>query len=495
MPQTIYLFPDTNLFFQCKSLAQLDWARFGADSIELIVTRPMLAEIDSHKSKGNSRTAKRARTASSGIGQALNAESGFLVVKEGPVNVRLHVKVMLKEDKELDDQLSYSERDHQLVGIASKFSKQNSELDVRVLTHDYGVQGAASGVGIKFERIPEEWLLGPEPDEREKQIQALQQDLKKYQNAEPKIEIDLGASVGSDAKIEVELPIYLPLTDDEVARLIVRVKAVMPAETDFGSKEEKEVTSTGLQSFMMATKVFKPSTDEEVENYCEVLYPKWLAKCENYFRSLNDKMMEKRMWPVVRVKLRNVGSRPANDALVSFATEGKFLLAVPADKDDVVGSDAIRLPPPPSAPKGRWVDKPHPFADMQTIFGQARGLQFSDIDPPSSRLLMSNFTKDDPNGFYYDGGRPKNPVPRIGLTCRQWRHQVDDEVFILEFRWWADGEATVQGALRVDVHAANMTELVSKRFPICLRSREESIFEDADALIDMLAIRPRLGKI
>lgn len=491
MPQTLYLFPDTNLFFQCRPLAQLDWARFGADRIELIVTRPINAEIDAHKGKGNGRVAKRARAASSDIGQALTAESGFLHVKEGPVDVRLYLKVTLKEDQDLDDQLSYTERDHQLVGIASKFAKQNPDADVYVLTHDNGVLAAANGVGVKFKRIPEEWLLRPELDERDKQVLALQQDLKKYQNAEPKIEIGLGTPFGPDAQIEVELPIYLPLTDDEVARLIDRLKAVVPAETDFGSKEAKEVAPVGFHSLVMGGKVFKPFTDEKVANYCEVQYPEWLAKCADFFRSLNDNLTAQRQWPVVILNLRNIGSRPADDALISFASEGRFLLAVPADKDDADDSDAIRLPPPPAAPKGRWVDKPHPFADMQTVFGQARALQFSDIDPSSRRSLMSNLPKYDPNGFYYDGGRQKNPVPRIRLTCRQWRHQVGDEVFKLELRWWADGEATVQGALRVDVHAANIAELVSKRFPVHLRSREESIFEDADALIDLLAIRPK----
>lgn len=488
MQKVVYLFPDTNLFFQCKSLDQLDWSRFGVDRVELIVTRPINAEIDSHKGKGNGRTAKRARKASSVIGQALIAESDFLLVKDAPVEVRLRAWVLLKEDDSLHDRLSYSERDHQLVGIASEYAKKNADVDVRVLTYDNGVLGAARGVGVKFERIPDDWLLEPESDEKDKQILSLQQQIKRYQDVEPRIEIELGSLSGQNSHVEFDLPLYLPLTDSEVERLVEQLKMAIPEETGLGSEEEQTVTPAGLRAMQFGQRRFEPSTDEEIADY-KVAYRQWLAHCELHFRSLNEKLNARQQWPEVKVNLRNVGSRPADDALVSFFSEGTFLLTVPADNESEDDDDTVHLPPPPVAPKGRWVINHGPLAELQRTVGQSHGLRI--FDHPAlqvSRLLR--MSKDDPNDFYFRGGRPSGEVKQIELTCQQWRHQMGDEPFRLGLHWQVNEEKLVKGSLRVDVRAANIADMVSKRFPVRLSFTEESTFDEASALIELLSRLP-----
>ncbi len=59
----LYLFPDTNLFIQCKPLAELDWSVWSEfEEVHLIVCRPVTREIDNQKTRGNSRVAQRARS-------------------------------------------------------------------------------------------------------------------------------------------------------------------------------------------------------------------------------------------------------------------------------------------------------------------------------------------------------------------------------------------------------------------------------------------------
>lgn len=492
MSKTLYLFPDTNLFVQCKALDQLDWALFGADRIDLIVTRPIIAEIDSHKGRGNSRLAKRSRSASSIIGDALIAESGFLSVGGSAVDVRLFVKATLKEDAALDDQLTYTERDHQLVGIASKFAKEKPEADVRVLTHDNGVLAAASGVGVRFERISDDWLLGPETDERDKQLAGLQQELKKYQASEPVVEISLGKPAGSNGPIEADVPFYPPLTEGEIARLLHRLKAEFPVETDFGPSEAGEFNPVGLQAFVMARKVFKPSTDEDINQYRTEAYPNWLAECEAYLRAFNETLNARRQWPMVRIDLKNTGSRPAQDVLVSFSCEGKFSIAVPTDDEDMDEDDTgegnmIRLPPPPSAPKGTWEEQPHALSELRRALGQVPNV--SQFPPLGGRYKLPDIPIRDPNGFYYDGGRPKEAVVAISLSCKQWRHQMAAEEFSFELRW-AESSVPIQAALCIGVHAANLTDRFTHRFAVRLNTREESAYEEADAMIDLLKTKP-----
>lgn len=57
MTQSIDVFPDTNLFVQCRALEQLDWTIFSAfDDVRLLVTRPVQAEIDAQKGSGSGRS-------------------------------------------------------------------------------------------------------------------------------------------------------------------------------------------------------------------------------------------------------------------------------------------------------------------------------------------------------------------------------------------------------------------------------------------------------
>lgn len=55
----LHLVPDTNLFFEFKALDQLPWEELGRDPIVLLLTKPLLDEIDRHK-KGTGRTRDRA---------------------------------------------------------------------------------------------------------------------------------------------------------------------------------------------------------------------------------------------------------------------------------------------------------------------------------------------------------------------------------------------------------------------------------------------------
>ena len=123
MPKSLFLFPDTNLFYQCKPLDSLDWSLFGTfDEIKLYVTRPVQAEIDGHKGKGTGRLANRARSTSSTFRDLLLSVEDFKVVLGSP-RVLLFLRHDLKKDESLLDQLDYSCNDDQLVGIAAAYEE------------------------------------------------------------------------------------------------------------------------------------------------------------------------------------------------------------------------------------------------------------------------------------------------------------------------------------------------------------------------------------
>ena len=84
----VYLFADTNLLIQCRELDWSAWNEF--DEVRLIVSSPVLREIDYRKNKGNDRVGNRARATSAMFREILNDEYK-LVRGSGPC-VKLSVE-------------------------------------------------------------------------------------------------------------------------------------------------------------------------------------------------------------------------------------------------------------------------------------------------------------------------------------------------------------------------------------------------------------------
>ena len=90
---TLVLFPDTNLFIQCKPLEELDWSEWkDFAEVHLRVCRTVTREIDDQKTRGNSRVAQRARATYQLFGQVLESEQGHLLIRNSDPTVKLLVE-------------------------------------------------------------------------------------------------------------------------------------------------------------------------------------------------------------------------------------------------------------------------------------------------------------------------------------------------------------------------------------------------------------------
>ena len=168
----VYLFADTNLLIQCRPLEELDWSVWSAfDEVQLIVSSPVLREIDYRKNKGNDRVGNRARATSAMFREISN--DGYKLVRDNGPCVKLSVEPQHRHSKELEERLNYQERDDQLIGTVYEFAKRNPGTAVRLLTHDTTPLYTARGLGLVADVIPDEWLLSPENTESEKEMAAL----------------------------------------------------------------------------------------------------------------------------------------------------------------------------------------------------------------------------------------------------------------------------------------------------------------------------------
>src|SRR5689334_15101123 len=97
--RTMNIYSDTNLFLQCKDVRELDWQQLGlGGSVVVTVPLAVLGEIDSHKNKGNSRTARRARAFSSTIAPLAMGTQSELVLHCANSTAQLRLAQVRKAD-------------------------------------------------------------------------------------------------------------------------------------------------------------------------------------------------------------------------------------------------------------------------------------------------------------------------------------------------------------------------------------------------------------
>lgn len=475
MSAELILFPDTNLFLQCKSIPEITWSDLGEfDVIKLFVSRPVQAEIDNLKAKGNARLAQRSRTASSLFRQALLSESNFVEIRNGKTRVQLYLRPELKTESTLEDVLSYEERDHQLVGITAAYAIKNPGQKVSLLTHDLGPMASAKMVGVKFIEIPDTWFLPAEADETEKKLNTLKADLARYKNLEPSFEVLFKGMKDDGPTLEADVIVYLPLEEKQVFDFLASLRSAFPIATESEMNEQPppEKSNTGVVALFLGTAIFRPPSAEAVAHYLKHQYPKWINECEVLLRNLHLQLQE---WPELDVQLNNQGSRPADSALITFSSRGPFSLFPPKDVDeeDVAGAMDICFPAPPTPPRGEWTNS------IPSLFGMANAYQMGRDLLPVSRSF-----KREKDAFYYKS-RPTTPVPSFQLECEQWRHQTQPESFLMTIHF-DKNQTDIQGALEVTVQSSNMTDPFICVKPIRLTTQHVSAYSYATTMFKQL---------
>lgn len=160
----LYYFVDTNLFIQCQSLEQIDWSPLGTfEEVWLIVSHPVLREIDYRKNKGNDRSGRRARSTLTMFRKM--GKGGCKLIRSENPRVVLTIEPEHTYEQNPQDRLNYQERDDQLIGILYKFIQHRPDSDARLLTYDMTPLFVARSLDLTADEIPDDWLLPPENTE------------------------------------------------------------------------------------------------------------------------------------------------------------------------------------------------------------------------------------------------------------------------------------------------------------------------------------------
>ena len=488
--RTLYLFPDTNLFIQCRPLADLDWSEWDEfEEVHLIACRPVQREIDSQKNRENDRVARRARTTYGVFMRIIDSESGFELVRPVGPQVKLYLQGPSLPSEELKGTLDYGKADDEIVGYLYKYKQENPNEDARLLTHDGGPMMTAKSLGIPFIPIKDEWLLTPEHNESEKEVARLKERIRQLEKAEPRFKIDLVDPRGEILdEIRMEFLINEPMSPDEIRTLMQMVKSRFPLVEDFGSREPAERDNPSLSArFLGAKEVYTPASDDAITKYTSQDYPKWVKRCQKSLSDLHEALQHEVGTPAFTFAIVNDGTRPGNNALVQVSVEGNSEICPPPyvpEREEKETHQALALPNPPRAPKGRW-NLRSPRIDLALGRMSRLGGPISPMGFPKQQSILEQFNpsllmparamnannRRDPNGFYYKPNRPSKPGKSFSLECEQWRHSTGLEYFRGEIFFDHSAEE-IQGVLLCQVHAENLSEPVVKKIPVRITVRK-----------------------
>jgi hypothetical protein len=192
------LFMDSMVALEGKPLPILPWHEIDSTGPILVLVVPQVnAEIDKRKRDG--RLGKRAREFNRLIGPA--AETGMPVcILEGPPAVDIAIAVCERINWDELQDLDPDEPDARIV--AQILFTRGIPPDRKLLfSQDINPIAMASRHRLKSQKMPEHWLLEPEPSPNEKELSRLKSRLKELESTEPDIVVDL--KFGVDARIQL----------------------------------------------------------------------------------------------------------------------------------------------------------------------------------------------------------------------------------------------------------------------------------------------------
>ncbi len=462
----LYLFPDTNLFIQCKPLEQLDWSALEEfTEIRLLVCRPVQREIDGLKNRGRDRTADRARRTNTLFRDVLSTADRQHMIRESSPRVTLSFSPIQLPSKDLKDRLDFNHTDDELLGFLYEFCQAHPGEDARLLTHDTGPMATAENLGMTFLAIRNEWLLPPENNPKEKENQQLKNEITRLKSLEPAFGIEcLSPEAQPLDRLESECEIYLPLGEEEIEELLALLMKRYPMVTNFGREatsdkpSKVDINQVHVNSLARSLSTPRPPSDQEISEYKNRRYPRWLQSCRDLLTNLHRGLQWETGWPTVCFPIVNLGTRPARDALIEWRAQGNFKLLPP--KEDfpewhVKEQPGLQLPAPPAPPRGRSI--------RELMANAVLPLEAPVIAPRS--LLPHSEVDRDPNGFYYKPSFQFDPQSSISLSCNQWRHSQGPIEFQVQLCFGIDN-TMARGLLECVVQAENLTDPEIKRLPV-----------------------------
>jgi len=273
------LFPDTNIFLQCRALKELPWAEcINADRIDLLIGAPIQDEIDRLKQDGNQRRARRARDTNRLFREILDSAEESITLRESHPQVILRFAPALPVKRTLPETLDLTRADERLIEEVLYYRLQDDSA--HILTGDTGIRLRARRHDVPVLVVPDSWMLPPENDERDKEIGALKTQVARLQSAEPVLDLLIRDANGQAIQsIFATMPFYPALSAQEFDQLISEVQLRYPTTTDFGIDGPSPADpAMALHAAIAMYDQWHAPTQAQIDDYRKA-YDEWMARC------------------------------------------------------------------------------------------------------------------------------------------------------------------------------------------------------------------------
>jgi hypothetical protein len=445
--------PDTNFFLQCQPPGQINWRLVTSDDeVVLLVVREVRKELDRLKSGGNQRRSKRARSASASLRRFTAEGVNEVELRATQPRVVLRIAPRPAED-EYPSGFRIESSDERIVAEAyAALAAIGTELTF--LSHDTVPLEDATGLGLRIQVIPEEWLLNPEPSDVERELGDFKRRIKALEGRTPKIDVKVPTTEG---RVILSAKYFPPLSNTFIADAMREIRKHYPVGPN----------GLGSNDTIGAAILFQETTDEHRWTQYAEDHSKWLNEVEELLNDVPRFLNDDPRATSLSLSIANDGTVGAENLIVRIDARGDFHLADPDDLDDE-SERTEYFPKPPVRPR-KFFAALQGLARAQTILQR----------PINPKLFMPRLTTPsisrDRHAIYweYENGQYS---AHIEGQCQDFRHGLRpvELTFFVE-RTVTDAQP-VQGAIEVLVSAGNLVETHRQTYPLSI----EPDFQDPE---------------
>lgn len=476
MAGVVYLVVDTNLFHECLSLDAGDfpWGDIGDfETIELIVTDPVLSELDRQKKDTRPRVKKRAVQAVAWFRTMLQSGADEYVFRQTDPRVVMRVSAQTASQN-YPELLNLDVDDDRIVGVAVALTLAEPNKDIRVLSDDTRPIAKSKAVGLPFEFIPPSWARLAEVDDQQKEISRLKEENAALRATHPLLSLHADGAVERRLTLSRNALSILSVEEmDSLRSLLNKQFSIDKIEEAFSDKSKSRVPN----SFGITRNyTHVPPTQAQRDRFRLVTYPAWIEDALAHLVGLPQTINSGIPFTQATITLNNSGYRPAENVRIRFLARGSFLIA-PA-QDEGYKPTLQGLPTIPKPPEGHWLHDGNPVATAVPVRDTLFGPRLRDLD---SYMNLNHQREDEI--WYYEPERPNEPTESYELVCRRFRHGDGPDPFDLLI-FPGSEEPIIKGALEVEVSASNIAHAVVETFPVELRTTFASSLSLLKAFIE-----------
>lgn len=470
-------FLDTNVFLQCRDLKDLPWKDVAeGHDLRLLIPRTVQEEIDRQKGDGNSRRGKRARSASALFRQIILSPDLCVILKEENPRVEVSFPECAANTSPVNG-LDLTRPDDRIIHEVVSFKEEHPTEFVYFLTHDTNPLLTCRKLGVPFFIVPDDWLLLPEPDPKDKRIKELEAKVTKLERIHPVIDVQMKiADNESLHETPFNVDAFIPLNEEEIETLISGISLRNPMVRNFD--DDGGLSRLNMLSALHGT--YKKPTSEKIKEYQEVDYPQWLSDLRAFFETYHSTLAYLHRHHIVEFEVTNEGAVPAENLVIEFTAVGHLQFITVDAKKLLDQGMKLKPPPPPKAPEGKWVQVDFGLGWLNEI-SRHRDLR----DEVMRRAITPHFgsvKQRDRHSFYWKD-KKTGYAQSWAFECEEFRHLVKPESFRIVVVIPAKQEIK-GGGISCLVTSRNLPIPYERLFPVSVNYGTGNTFEHAKRLLN-----------